>query len=723
MLSPLKLSVIVCGAAVGLAAAPYFVKQVLPTEAVKPVEGTSASLDTSLTSLASTAGSGDPSAEKIDLPIDAPAGESSSVPVAPIEPVAPVVAAAPSPAPVASLVTPAPQAELQLSAPALPSPASLVSDPELTLPSLQSTQIASAAMPAPATTPAPTPAPTPVPTPTYQYRSEVEAAQKLLKQLGTDTGKIDGKLGPNTQAAVRKFQEKEGLPASGDVDSAVITAMEKAVAALPTPTPAPEAKIEVTDAKDAESKTETAEVATADDPNLAVVRKKTEVAKADEKPIAKEEPKKSAAPKVDPGPVPTLQNRVDVRKLQEQLELAGTYTGPIDGKWGDLTRAAMREFQEKAGVEVTGRPNKETWLAMHSGKVRGTAAPKKDDKAIAEKSEEKPAAKVAKAAASTDKSSEKKSADTLKISSADSKPTKEAPVVVKVNGDGVSDPDGVKPLATPASVSPLEAKGESSAATDKAHATVKVSAPARNKDGKSEASSDSKSTPRDLAVASEDQEAEREQFRKELASRRAQIDTVGSDYDGRKYAPKTMEAVNNMVADFKIETVSNNPSEARERLAKIDQEIERAKSEAMKKKATETVDSVRKSYDALKKTFPTRIKALSLKDNDQKAQREELTELVAKVDLGFEAMEKDFKRGNYDPIFENGKQFCDTIDEITRTVADVYVSACLDEKETRAKLDKSALKEIEQAHKSEDHLKAATRLDSALAKPSSKKKS
>lgn len=719
MLSPLKLSVIVCGAAVGLAAAPYFVKQVLPAEAVKSAEGASPPLDTGLASLSSGSPSGELAAEKFDLPIEAPAAEPSA-PAAPIEPVVQVASAVATPAPVASVVAPSTPAELQLSAPALPSPAPIVSAPEMTLPSLQSPQTASAAMPTPSITPAPTPAPTPM----YQYRSEVATAQKLLKQLGTDTGKIDGKLGPNTQTAIRNFQEKKGLKANGEVDDALIAAMEKAVAALPRPTPAPEKTIEVTDASSsADTKAEAGEVAGADDPNVVVVRKKAEVAKADEKAAEKEESKKTAAPKADPGPVPTLQNMADVRKLQEQLELAGTYSGPIDGKWGDLTRAAMREFQEKAGVEVTGRPNKETWLAMHSGKVRGASTPKKDDKAVAEKSEEKPAKTVAKAAESKDKAVEKKSADSLKISSADSKPSDEAPLVVKVNGDGVSNPDGVKPLATPASVSTLEAKGESSAATDKAHATVKVSAPARSKDKKSESDADSKAAPRDLAVASEDKEAEQEQFRKELASRRAQIDTVGSDYDGKKYAPKTMEAVNNMVADFKIEAVSNNPTEARERLAKIDQEIERAKSEAMKKKATETVEGVRKSYDALKKTFPSRIKALSLKDSEQKAQREELTELVAKVDLGFEAMEKDFKKGNYDPIFDNGKQFRSTIDEITRTVAEVYVSARLDEKTTRAKLDKSAIKEIEQAQKSEDHLKAAARLDSALEQPANKKKS
>jgi peptidoglycan hydrolase-like protein with peptidoglycan-binding domain len=675
MLSPLKLSVIVCGAAAGLAVAPYIVKQVLP-----PV-----SAETQLA--AETAASFEEVPEsQIDLPIAAPA-PSQPAPAAAIVPVA-----APAPMAVAHVES-TPAAELKLSAPALPSPAPVTPAPEMALPSLGGSQLASA-MPSPSITPAPTPRATPSPTPEIPYRAEVEAAQKLMKKLGIDTGKIDGKLGPNTQAAVRDFQKKHNLTTSGDVNTEVITAMEKAVAALATPTPEP--KVEITDVAPAEEP-----VKAADDPSAVIVRKKI-TADAEKPPVK---------PKVDPGPVPTLQNQRDVKKIQEQLKLAGTYSGPVDGRWGDLTRAAMREFQEKAGVEITGKPNKETWLAMHSGIV------------TAENPEAEPISKTT--------ASKTKKPENLEISSADSAPTEneEAPLVVNVNGDGVSDPAKVEPMATPSSVSNLDevAEEQSSVAAkdidagDKQEARVKVSTPVRNKDeADSPAANETKT---DLAVAAEDKEAQREKLKKEIESRRAQIKSVGNDYEVKKYAPKMLETVNSMVDDLKIETVSNNPAEAKERLAKIDKELERAKSESVKKKATETVDGVRDSYDALKKSFPTRIKSLSLKDDDQKALREELTELVAKVDLGFEAMEKDFKKGNYDPIFENGKDFRNTIDEINRKVADVYLEAKLDEADTTKKLGDKTLEDIKSLHKSEEHVKAAEKLDEALASRSSKKKS
>jgi peptidoglycan hydrolase-like protein with peptidoglycan-binding domain len=47
----------------------------------------------------------------------------------------------------------------------------------------------------------------------------VKAVQQALKDKGHDPGEVDGKMGPKTQAAVRDFQSKEGLTASGRLDA------------------------------------------------------------------------------------------------------------------------------------------------------------------------------------------------------------------------------------------------------------------------------------------------------------------------------------------------------------------------------------------------------------------------------------------------------------------------------------------------------------------------
>jgi peptidoglycan hydrolase-like protein with peptidoglycan-binding domain len=49
-------------------------------------------------------------------------------------------------------------------------------------------------------------------------QEQVKAAQQALKDKGHDPGAADGVMGPKTQAALRDFQSKEGLKATGRLD-------------------------------------------------------------------------------------------------------------------------------------------------------------------------------------------------------------------------------------------------------------------------------------------------------------------------------------------------------------------------------------------------------------------------------------------------------------------------------------------------------------------------
>jgi peptidoglycan hydrolase-like protein with peptidoglycan-binding domain len=48
---------------------------------------------------------------------------------------------------------------------------------------------------------------------------QVKAVQQALKDAGHDPGAIDGMMGPKTQQALKEYQEKEGLKATGRLDS------------------------------------------------------------------------------------------------------------------------------------------------------------------------------------------------------------------------------------------------------------------------------------------------------------------------------------------------------------------------------------------------------------------------------------------------------------------------------------------------------------------------
>ena len=53
----------------------------------------------------------------------------------------------------------------------------------------------------------------------------VKQAQEKLSAAGHEAGPADGKMGPQTQAALKEFQESKGLEASGRLDQETIAAL------------------------------------------------------------------------------------------------------------------------------------------------------------------------------------------------------------------------------------------------------------------------------------------------------------------------------------------------------------------------------------------------------------------------------------------------------------------------------------------------------------------
>ena len=75
-------------------------------------------------------------------------------------------------------------------------------------------------------------------------RDQVKAVQQALKDKGHVPGEVVGALGPKTQAALRDFQKKEGLKATGTADAetmAKLAAAGSAPAASPSTPSSPAA--------------------------------------------------------------------------------------------------------------------------------------------------------------------------------------------------------------------------------------------------------------------------------------------------------------------------------------------------------------------------------------------------------------------------------------------------------------------------------------------------
>lgn len=55
--------------------------------------------------------------------------------------------------------------------------------------------------------------------------SPVVEVQRLLTDKGVYSGPVDGRLGPLTRAAIRRFQENRNLPATGEADTQTLQAL------------------------------------------------------------------------------------------------------------------------------------------------------------------------------------------------------------------------------------------------------------------------------------------------------------------------------------------------------------------------------------------------------------------------------------------------------------------------------------------------------------------
>jgi peptidoglycan hydrolase-like protein with peptidoglycan-binding domain len=139
----------------------------------------------------------------------------------------------------------------------------------------------------------------------------VTAVQEKLRQAGAYSGRADGVWGPDSQAALERFQATHGLVPSTQLNPATAATLglspSELLAAGPGAGPAPG----------------------------------TPAAMATE-PL----------------------NRAAVRNIQERLRALNFYRGDVDGIWGASTQSAIERFQQGRGLQATGQMNPATAQAL-----------------------------------------------------------------------------------------------------------------------------------------------------------------------------------------------------------------------------------------------------------------------------------------------------------------------------------------------------------------------
>ncbi|EAU40630.1 hypothetical protein FP2506_02849 [Fulvimarina pelagi HTCC2506] len=156
--------------------------------------------------------------------------------------------------------------------------------------------------------------------------------QQALAETGHYTRAIDGRFGPGTRAAIERFQHENGLSVDGRPSTALLRQV-KVIGAYAAPRPSSK-PVEWTDAEEYEI------AETEDGRSSRVIQNVDQVSSIIELERAE-----------------AMSEDELVRKIQTGLTAINLATLEADGIPGARTKAAIREFEEVEGLDITGEPN------------------------------------------------------------------------------------------------------------------------------------------------------------------------------------------------------------------------------------------------------------------------------------------------------------------------------------------------------------------------------
>jgi peptidoglycan hydrolase-like protein with peptidoglycan-binding domain len=180
--------------------------------------------------------------------------------------------------------------------------------------------------------------------------STVQQAQEELKAQGYYFGQIDGDKNADTIAGIRRFQIRNGLQVTGELNEETLRALHadsSSSTAATTPTPQPQ------NLKGSENGTERIAPAPPGR-DLQADREQPALAESAAS-IFRNTPYETAPPE--------LQHRV-IFGAQTLLRRRGFYRGESDGIFGPNLEFSLRAFQSRLGIPPNGRLDMDTLAAL-----------------------------------------------------------------------------------------------------------------------------------------------------------------------------------------------------------------------------------------------------------------------------------------------------------------------------------------------------------------------
>jgi peptidoglycan hydrolase-like protein with peptidoglycan-binding domain len=193
-----------------------------------------------------------------------------------------------------------------------------------------------------------------------QSSDEIRSVQQALNDQGYDAGAVDGQMGPNTQDALRRFQQAQNLPQTGEPDTRTLAALGiSSQAAYRAANP-------VNESNPSYRVNESNRSYRANEPMRSSASSRYET-----------QPRRTAS---SSNPAHGNDQRSDtIRSVQQALNDQGYDAGTVDGVMGRHTQQALREFQQAQNLRQTGRPDERTLAAL--GVSNETSNPPSDEAA------------------------------------------------------------------------------------------------------------------------------------------------------------------------------------------------------------------------------------------------------------------------------------------------------------------------------------------------------
>ena len=208
--------------------------------------------------------------------------------------------------------------------------------------------------------------------PVFVDSKTVRQVQKTLTDRGYRTGGLDGRMGPQTKAAIRTFQKAEKLEPTGQLNGQTLVALgvqksgDKQAAEAQRYEPATIRKVQQTlNARGFRAGVANGTLGETTRTALRAFQKSENLEPTgrinDRTLAALGIPEDSASAGSTRG---AAAGGATIRQVQRRLASRGYKPGAPDGVMGAATRKALMEFQRAENLAVTGQPNRQTLAAL-----------------------------------------------------------------------------------------------------------------------------------------------------------------------------------------------------------------------------------------------------------------------------------------------------------------------------------------------------------------------